>query len=261
VTSVQSIDRAFSVLRSLAAGPAGVSKVAERVALPKSTVSRLLATLLELEAVEQLSPGGDYRLGPLVQEIGGAAAPGRALQRLARPFLVELTALTGEATGLSVLDGSDVLYLEQVDSDNPVHVRDWSGERVPAHVVSSGLVLLASAPSDVIDAYVERPLIGFTERSVTDPAVLATRLDEVRRSGVAWAYEEFEVGINSVAAAIRAADGTAVAAVHVHGPSYRFPANGAGGREAARVATVAGRISALLGAGELAAPTQQGDQS
>ena len=250
MSSVQSIERAFAVLRSLAAGPAGVSKVAERVALPKSTVSRLLATLLELDAVEQLTPGGDYRLGPLVQQIGGSAAPGRMLQHLAHPFLVELTANSGEATGLSVLDGTDVLYLEQVDSDNPVQVHDWSGERVPAHVVSSGLVLLALSPAGVIDSYLERPLAGFTDRSLTDPDAVRARLNEVGDDGVAWVHEEFEIGINSVAAAVRTADGTAVAAIHVHGPSYRFPALGAADREAARVLSAADQISVLLGAGE-----------
>ena len=63
MTTVQSIDRAFGVLRALAAGPAGVTDIADRVGLPKSTVSRMLSTLEELGAVEQVSVGGEYRIG------------------------------------------------------------------------------------------------------------------------------------------------------------------------------------------------------
>ena len=59
---------------------------------------------------------------------------------------MQLTESLGEATGLSVLDGHDVLYLGQVEADHPVQVRDWTGERLPAHLVSSGFVLLAGAP-------------------------------------------------------------------------------------------------------------------
>ena len=146
MSSVQSVERAFSVLRCLASGPAGVSEVAERSHLPKSTVSRLLSTLNELGAVDQLGAGGDYRIGDLLVELAAAAQPGRSLVAIARPHLVQLREALGEATGLSVLDGHDVLYLDHVEADHPVQVRDWTGERLPAHLVSSGFVLLAGAP-------------------------------------------------------------------------------------------------------------------
>ena len=146
MSSVQSVERAFAVLRCLASGPAGVSEVAERSHLPKSTVSRLLSTLNELGAVDQLGAGGDYRIGDLMVELAAAAQPGRSLVAIARPHLVQLTEALGEATGLSVLDGHDVHYLDHVEADHPVQVRDWTGERLPAHLVSSGFVLLAGAP-------------------------------------------------------------------------------------------------------------------
>ena len=84
MSTVQSIDRAFAVLRSLASGPAGVSEIAERVTLPKSTVSRLLSTLEELGAVEQVTAGGEYRIGWTMIELSAAARPGRSLISLAR---------------------------------------------------------------------------------------------------------------------------------------------------------------------------------
>ena len=113
MSNVQSVERAFAVLRCLAAGSAGVSDVAERAHLPKSTVSRLLATLGEVGAVEQLADG-TYRVGDAMADIAAGATPGRHLVAVARPSLTELVATIGEDAGLSVLDGSDVYYLDQV---------------------------------------------------------------------------------------------------------------------------------------------------
>src|SRR4029079_8887181 len=86
MSTVQSVERAFAVLRCLAAGSAGVSDVAERAHLPKSTVSRLLATLGEVGAVEQLADG-TYRIGDAMADIAAGATPGRHLVAVARPSL------------------------------------------------------------------------------------------------------------------------------------------------------------------------------
>ena len=96
MTTVQSIERAFSVLRSLTSGQAGVTEIAERVSLPKSTVSRLLSTLESVGAVEQVAAGGDYRVGWALLELAAAARPGRSLVSVARPHLAELNRLTGQ---------------------------------------------------------------------------------------------------------------------------------------------------------------------
>ena len=141
--SVQSVERAFAILRALTTGPAGVSQVAERTGLPKSTVSRLLATLVEVGAVHQSDAMGSYSLGEALIDLSSAASPSRTLASMVRPYLVGLMGEIEEVAGLAVLDGDRVYYLDQVDADHEVQVRDWTGESVDAHVVSSGLVLLA----------------------------------------------------------------------------------------------------------------------
>jgi len=251
MSSVQSIERAFAILRRLASGPAGVTDLADRVELPKSTVSRLLSTLESLGAVRQMALGGPYRIGPVMLEIAAAVSPGRDLIDSARPHLVELMQATGEATGLSVADGNDVHYIDQIESPNAVQVRDWTGERVPLHVVSSGLVLLAFAPSTRVDEYLSRPLAKYTLRTATEVGPLRKRLAKVRHDGYAWVYEEFADGINSVAAPIHNGSGAVVAAVHAHGPAYRFPSPGNADEIAAHVMTVAERISRHLDGGEI----------
>lgn len=249
MSGVQSIERAFAVLRKLSSGPAGVTELAERVELPKSTVSRILSTLEALGAVEQMSPGGPYRIGELMMDIVSSVLPGRGLLDSAQPHLVELMEVTGEATGISVLDGTDVLYLDQVESPNPVQVRDWTGTRIPLHVVSSGLVLLAHAPADVQQAYLDGPLESFTGRTVVAPDAVRRRLADVRRQGYVWVIEEFSEGINSVAAPLHDTKGRVIAALHAHGPAYRFPVTGQEQRVADLVVATAARIDARLRTG------------
>jgi len=242
---VQSIERAFAVLDAVAARPAGVTALAERVGLPKSTVARLLGSLEALGAVERVS-GRRWRVGQRVAVLAETVSLERSLGALARPELVRLVRSLGEDAGLGVPDGYDVLYVEQVESDHPVQVRDWAGTRVPMHAVPSGLVLLADWPATAVEAYVARGLAALTPRTIADQASLQSRLGDVRNRGYAWGLEEFAEGINSVAAPVRGSGGMALAAIHAHGPAYRFPARGQKGRIAAEVVAAADSVGRLL---------------
>jgi DNA-binding IclR family transcriptional regulator len=246
VSRVQSIERAFTVLSTLADGPLGVTDVADRAGLPKSTAARLLASLAREGAVEQASGGTRYRLGTRLLTLSSGLSARRSLVAVAHPFLIELAEQTGEAAGLSVPDGRTVHYIDQVDSPNPVQVRDWTGTRIPMHAVSSGLVVLASLKPAALEAYLVGPLERFTERTVTVPSEIRDRLSNVRRDGDAWVREEFAVGINSVAAPVADATGEVVAAVHLHGPTYRFPPQGQSEQLGQAVEAAAGRIGARL---------------
>ena len=246
MSRVQSIERAFAVLSTLAEGPIGVTEVADRASLPKSTAARLLASLAREGVVEQVPGDTRYRLGGRLATLAAGVLPTRSLARLARPSLAELSAEVGEAAGLSVPEGDLVHYVEQVDTPNPVSVRDWTGSRLPMHAVSSGQVLLAFRQPAALERYLDRPLERFTERTLVEPSALRDRLREVRRDGYAWAREEFDRGISSIAAPIADATGEVVAAVHLHGPSYRFPAPGAEIALAERVVTTAARIAGSL---------------
>jgi len=241
---VQSLERAFAILDEVARRPAGVTEIADRVRLPKSTVARLLATLESLEAVERFD-GARWRIGPGLEALSATASPERSLIAVARPFLARLVAQLGEDAGLALPDGNGVLYVDQVGSDNPVQVRDWTGTRAPMHTVPSGLVLLAEWPDDALEAYLAGELVALTRRTVTDSERLRRRLEEVRAAGHAWGLEEFAEGIDSVAAPVRDAEGRPVAAIHVHGPAYRFPAPGDEARIARAVVEAAAAVSGL----------------
>lgn len=221
--TVQSIKRSFALLRALAVGPVGVTELAERVDLPKSTVARLLASLEQEQAVEQTEAGGLYRLGPGLIDIAGSAPPGRNLVAAARPHLLELAESIDEVAGLSTIDGNQVYYLDQTESSSNIQVRDWTGEYAPMHAVPSGLAILAHLPPARIEECLSGPLARCTPWTMTDPDELRDRLEQVRSIGYVWVYEEFAEGINSVAAPVFERDGRVEAALHVHGPAYRFP--------------------------------------
>ena len=222
--SVQSIERAFLLLRALSTAPAGISELARRTGLPTSTAARLLSTLESIGAVQRVdSATVQYRMGAAIAELASAMDPTTDIVLRARPYLVDLMAQIGETTGVSVAHGdTEVLYLEHVESDNAVQLRDWTGATLPLHVVSSGLVLLAYRSQAELRRYIGAGLPRCTRRTTTDGDELRLRLAEIREVGYSWTIEEFAEGISSVAAPVRA-EGRVVAALHAHGPSYRFP--------------------------------------
>ncbi len=255
MSRVQSIERAFAILGALGDGPIGVTGVADRVRLPKSTVARLLAALVSEGAAEQMPGGTDYRIGSRLVTLAAGVRPPGSLIALARPQLVSLAGLIGEAAGLSIPDGRLVHYVDQKDSANPVGIRDWTGTRLPMHAVSSGLVILAHMPPADVDRFLAGPLERFTPSTVTDPEMVRERIRLARLDGYAWTRDEVALGISSVAAALADEGGEVIGAIHVHGPSYRFPdAEGSSGRDgatardriAADVVAAAARISQSL---------------
>src|SRR2546423_8453449 len=112
MSRVQSIERAFAVLGALTDGPVGVTEVAERVELPKSTVARLLGSLVREGVVEQVPGGTSYRLGARIVTLAASVVPLRSVVALARPHLVELASALGEVAGPSGPDGVVVPYVD-----------------------------------------------------------------------------------------------------------------------------------------------------
>ena len=220
---MQSVDRAFAVLRQVASEPGGISDVARAVDLPVSTVARLLGTLESLGAIVRIGDSATYGIGSGIRALADAAGASQTLVARARPLLAELVARTGETSGLSVIEGDEVVYLDHVETENEVTLRDWTGARLPLHVVSSGLVLLAGQPAPAVAAYLARPPARMTRHTVTQPARIKRRLAGIRRRGSVWTIGEFDEGITSVAAPVVDAHGATIAAIHCHGPSYRFP--------------------------------------
>ncbi len=245
-TGIQSIERAFAVLRAVATAESGISEVARRVGLPVSTTARLLATLESIGAVSRSEEGGPYRIGRAISSLADASDPSVGLADRARPFLNELSERVGESAGVSVLDRGEVHYLDHVEVERDVQVRSWTGARLPLHGQSSGLILLAFSPPAVLETHIAKGLERFTSTTTTNVRALKTRLAKARDDGFVWVYGEYSEGITSIASPVVLSDGSVVGALHCYGPSYRFPGESNGPEVEAAVMTAARRLAEQL---------------
>ncbi len=239
---VQSIHRAFDLLTALAVEPAGLTELARRTDLPKSTAARLLATLQDLDAVERADESGLYRLGAAFNALAGSSSR-TDLASLAVPHLHNLTNQTSETSGISIPDGYRVHYLIQVDSDNPIQIRDWSGELIPMHAVPDGQIYMSEWPDERLERYFSLDPVSFTAATITTEHAMRDRMDLFRERGYTWVMEEFVEGLNSVAAPVKNDAGKVIAAIHVYGPAYRFPIDGTQSTIGEQVVKAADRLA------------------
>ncbi|MER6576873.1 IclR family transcriptional regulator [Nonomuraea sp. NPDC001023] len=215
-TTVQSVDRAIAILEILAReGATRVTDLAVELDVHKSTAFRLLAALEQGGLVEQSGDRGRYRLGFGVVRLAGAATAQLDLSREGREVCLRLAEEIGETVNIAVPQDGDTVNISQVRGPAAISGHNWVGQRTPSHATSSGKVLLAFGALRLAGE-----LERYTPRTVTSAAGLG--LEEIRRRGWAATVEELEVGLNAVAAPIRGADGSVVAAVSASGPSYRL---------------------------------------
>jgi IclR family KDG regulon transcriptional repressor len=244
-----SVRTAARVLRTFSGADTelGAAEVGRRLGISKSTAHRVLATLAAERLLEHDPRTGRYRLGLALYELGTAVSEHVDLHAAALPVLSTLRHRTGEMVHVAVLDGLEVVYVERLESHNLLPIFRRVGHRLPAHVTSSGKVLLASLPREELQVRLAgHRLEARTPRTIVDPEALAAELDLVAARGWATNIEEGELGITSVGAPIRGGDGRVLAAVSVVADSGRIR-GAAVGALAALVVEAADVISGRLG--------------
>ncbi len=205
------------------AGPTlGVSEIARRAGVPKSTAFRLLTHLEQGGYVERI--GRDYCLGRHLFELGNSVPLCRpdGLRETAAPHLGVLVVKTQRLVNLAVLEGTEVVYLEKIHGHDSVQVESTVGGRMPAGCSGLGKAMLAFSGRDAIRTVLEGGLVRRTPYSLADPARFLKELSRIRAEGVAFDREEIQLGLVCAAAPILGRDGRAVAAVSVSGPATRF---------------------------------------
>ncbi|HET7679107.1 MAG TPA: IclR family transcriptional regulator [Xanthobacteraceae bacterium] len=200
----------------------GISELSRRLGVAKSTVHRLAATLAAEGLLEQDRESEKYRLGIALFRLGALVRRRMDISSQGRPYLYELREKTNETVHLAILDGTEIMYVYNLESTQAIRMRSDLGVRKPAYCTAEGQAILAFQPQEVVDAVIAQGLSPRTPQTITDPAKLIKALAVVRQRGCAIEDEESEIGMRGISAPIRNDAGDVVAAVGLAGPVTRL---------------------------------------
>ena len=199
----------------------GVSELSRKLGVAKSTVHRLAQTLLADGMLEQNPENEKYRLGIALFGLGALVRRRMNLSSEARQDLFKLRQATGETVQLAILDGADIMFVYNLESNQAIRVNSDIGVRKPAFCTASGRAILAFHSPDKVADIVHGDLKPRTAKTIVEPARLLDLLEDVRANGFAVEDEESEVGMRAIAAPIRSAGGVA-GSIAVAGPAQRL---------------------------------------
>ncbi|WCB95359.1 Transcriptional repressor IclR [Baekduia alba] len=225
-----SVDRALRVLRVLGSRGGGftLDELSGVTGIPKSTLHRTLGALKDGGFAAQPVPGGPYTIGVELLAVAFGFYDQLDLRGLVHPLLVRARDRWDETAHVAVLDGADVVYLDKVESRQPLKLSSAIGGRNPAHATGLGKALLAwaYADDDALAGWLERTgqLAARTPRTIVDGAALARELATVRRRGYALESEESELGVRCVAVPIFLGHATPSCALSLAAPAQRMAA-------------------------------------
>ncbi|MER6984011.1 IclR family transcriptional regulator, partial [Streptomyces carpinensis] len=207
------VDKALVLLKSLAEHDReiGVSELARRTQLTKSTAFRLLGILQRNDVVERV--GSRYRLGSRLFDLGTRAyGPTPLLLReQLLPYLADLYELTHETVHLAVLHDTEIVYVNKIQGHRPTRSPARIGARLPAYCTGVGKALLAF-DHDAAELAIAEGLAARTEHTITEPDLLRAEFGRIRQDGLAYDREESAPGLACVAVPIMGAAGRPVAA-------------------------------------------------
>lgn len=247
---IQSVERCFTILGHLSTPDTffSLEDLTQKTGLNKTTCFRFLKTMRRLGLVDQDPAAKTYQLGPAMVSLGLRALKGMNLRQAALPVLQQLRDETQETVNLSLLSGSEIIFLERVMSDYLVNANINIGDRLPVYCASMGKVILAfmsEAHADEIVAKLE--FKARTDRTLTSPAALRKELAQIRSRGYAINNEELERGLRAVAAPVIGFSGEAFAAINVAWATARHPSRRSFAAFAAKVVAAAKKISLAMG--------------
>jgi IclR family pca regulon transcriptional regulator len=232
-----------------------LSEVARLTGMSRATARRILHTLEDLGHVR--ADGRHFSLTPRVLSLGWAYLSSLNLAEIAQPLMEELVEKTRESCSASTLDLPDIVYVARVPTRRIMTITIGVGTRLPAHATSMGRVLLADLPEEELEAFLaETRLEAYTDRTLTEPEELRRLLASVREQGWALTDEELEIGLRSIAAPLRDANGRAIAALNVSAATSRVSIEELGESFLPHLLHTAEAISTALGRRRTSAPNE-----
>ena len=182
--SVPVVRSTFTILEELSRSELlGLREVTQNTGIPKSTVFRILSTLVDLGYVTR-EPNRNYRINPRLGRLVNDGAASEALRRLARPLMLELRDTYGETVNLGVQQFDKVTYLEVVPSEFALRLQESRGASVPVHASALGKAILAFSPQREVEVFVRgQKLESVTEHTISDSDAFLAELKRVRNTG------------------------------------------------------------------------------
>jgi IclR family transcriptional regulator, KDG regulon repressor len=200
-----------------------LAELSDQIDLHKSSIHRTLNTLVGAGFLEKDPVTGRYRLGLILLELAGNVLSRYDFREIANPYLENLAQKTGEIIHLSILDGSDIVYLDKIGISQPLTVSTNIGGRSPAYSSAMGKVLLADLEKDeVVNLLGKKPLKKMTHTTITEKNMLLSVLECVKADGYAIDDEEAFLGIRCVAAPLKNRGGRVIAAISATVPIQRM---------------------------------------
>lgn len=220
---LSSVKNALRILKSFTTSDPvrRVSDLAEEIGVSKSTVSRLVSTLVSEDFLAPDPESAGYRLGYSVLTLGGALTSTNELYREVAPVLNDIVLQTGESAHVAVLEGHDVIYLNKNTGPYFANIMTSVGAHNAAYSTSSGKVMLAVSDPEIVDQIFAEGVKAYTEHTITNPIKFKKELEKVRRQGYAISIEEISKNNYSIAVPVRDANGKVACAITVVGPLSR----------------------------------------
>lgn len=246
---VKSVSRALDIITlvSMKKGGLGVTEISKQIDINKSSVYRILSTLVQYGYIEQDSETGRYKLGYKFLEISSKLLESIDIRAEAKPYLQELEKYTNEVIHLVVYDQGEVVYIEKLEGNETLRMHSKVGKRAPMHCTSVGKAILAHLPSStVVDILDRKGMPMHTETTITDKDTFLQELLKVKQTGYALDLEENEHGITCIAVPIFDHLGKAIAAVSISGPTMRMTSERLEELKP-RMLEIGGKISIRLG--------------
>lgn len=223
--SVKSLVKALRLLQLFAKNRGGLSvnEMVTALGYHRSSIQRILSTLEAEGFLERTDPPKSvYRLGPEMFLLERTAVRGMNLERIGRPYLEHLVNLTQETAHLYVVENFKACCIASVETTRSVRLTTSAGQNVPLHCTGVGKALLSGMnDTEVNEVISNQGLPRFTDNTICERDRLMDELNRIRREGIVYDNEEFEIGVRCLAAPIYNGDDQVVTAISVAGPIYR----------------------------------------
>jgi DNA-binding IclR family transcriptional regulator len=208
-------------------GEMALSQIAKLSGLNKSTVSRIVSTLVKHGYLKQKEKRGNYSLGTIYLNFSGVVKEKLQLRSIAIPYLTKLSKQVHESIMIAYGDGKEEVFTETFHDtsrpDNVLRIVPEEGTGMPLHSTSLGKVLLANMPDEELEKYFNsKPRKYFTPNTITNINDMKNHLMSAKQEGIAFDDEEFSIGVRGVGAGLRDSEGKIVGAIAVVAPAVRL---------------------------------------